>query len=164
MLTYNCRQGGLIGQIDGGAKAEGKECCGIIMAASAKSDQVVNFFKLVISREGIVPTMIVICFARRGEIMTDGWRFKAGDDVIGGISYCRRATLVADYAAEHPRQHVESGVHSCIFLLIVPCAMKCANLAKCRIIFGAKPVSAVVIGISLLSGDHTLDKYSVRHM
>ena len=108
--------------------------------------------------------MIVICFARRGEIMTDGWRFKAGDDVIGGISYCRRATLVADYAAEHPRQHVESGVHSCIFLFVVSCAMKCANLAKCRIIFGAKPVSAVVIGISLLSGDHTLDKYSVRHM
>ena len=85
------------------------------MAASAKSDQVVNFFKLVISREGIVPTMIVICFARRGEIMTDGWRFKAGDDVIGGISFCRRATLVADYAAEHPRQHVESGVHSVFF-------------------------------------------------
>ena len=103
MLAYNCRQGGLIGQIDGGAKAEGKECCGIVMAASAKSDQVVNFFKLVISREGIVLTMIVICFARSDEIMTDGWRFKAGDDVIGGISFCRSATLVSDCAAEHPR-------------------------------------------------------------
>ena len=130
MLAYNCRQGGLIGQIDGGAKAVGKECCGIVMAASAKSDQVVNFFKLVISREGIVLTMIVICFARRDKIMTDGWRFKAGDDVIGGISFCRSATLVSDCAAEHPRWHVESGVNSRIFLFVVPCAIKCAYLAS----------------------------------
>ena len=130
MLAYNCRQGGLIGQIDGGAKAVGKECCGIVMAASAKSDQVVNFFKLVISREGIVLTMIVICFARSDEIMTDGWRFKAGDDVIGGISFCRSATLVSDCAAEHPRWQVESGVNSRIFLFVVPCAIKCAYLAS----------------------------------
>ena len=103
MLAYNCSQGGLVGHIDGGAKAESKDCRGIVMASTAKSDQVVNFFKLVISREGVVPTMIVICFARSGELMTDGWRFKAGDNVIGGTSFCRSATLVADYAAEHPR-------------------------------------------------------------
>lgn len=130
MLAYNCSQGVLIGRIDGGAKAEDKECCGIVMASSAKSDQVVNFFKLVISREGIVLTMIVICFARSDEIMTDGWRFKAGDDVIGGISFCRSATLVSDCAAEHPRWHVESGVNSRIFLFVVPCAIKCAYLAS----------------------------------
>ena len=47
--------------------------------------------------------MIVVGFTGGGEIYTICMCFIARDDIEGGIGFRWRATLVANYAAEHPR-------------------------------------------------------------
>ena len=73
-----------------------------------------DFFELIVCRNGILPTVIIIGFARGGKIQTAGLCFIAGDDIIRSISFGRSATLVANYATEQPGKsfigRVDSGV------------------------------------------------------